>query len=63
MLVWTYVLDGDTLVQAHLKRGTQNFRVVMIVPERAYKRRQQEIQSIVKSIDIRPQGPAHASRR
>jgi len=62
ILVWTYVLDDDTITQAFLRRGTQNFRVVVIVPERAYERRKTEIQRVVQSADIRPLGPQAAVR-
>ena len=53
--VWTYTLDGDVLTQAFLKRGTQNMRLIFIVPENAYDRRRDEIGSIIRSIELAPQ--------
>ncbi len=61
--VWTYTLDGDVLTQAFFKRGTQNLRLIFVVPENAWERRHKEISSIIRSVELsEPSLPASAAR-
>jgi hypothetical protein len=51
-IVWTYTLEGDTVVQAFLSRGTQNFRLIFITPQDAFERRRPEIHAIIRSFEL-----------
>lgn len=62
VLVWRYLSDGDVVVQAFFARGTENFRLVFIVPEHAYPRRREQIVGIIRSLELRS-GAAQALAR
>ncbi len=51
-VVWTYTLTGDTIVQAYFRRGSQNFRLILMTPEDAFPRRRAEILGLVRAFKL-----------
>jgi hypothetical protein len=52
-LVWSYRTDDAQVVaQAFFARGTQNYRLIFIVPEQAWAKRRPQVMEIIKSVDL-----------
>lgn len=54
-LLWSYrTEDARVVAQAFFTRGTQNYRLIFIVPEQAWAKRRPQIMEIIKSVDLGP---------